>query len=73
MAGDAFLSRFGVEAKKFVLSVREGAWSFVWRKGGRAFLMLFLGSLCTGWLLSTVEELVRFSVLRTSLRASGRV
>jgi hypothetical protein len=55
MVGDAFLSRFGVEAKKFDFSVREGA-SVLGLEERRRGLphVAFLGSLCTGWLLSTV-------------------
>jgi hypothetical protein len=62
MAGDNFLSCCGVEAKQFDLSMREVASVLRLEERRKGFShVAFLGSLCTGWLLSAMEELVRFS------------
>jgi hypothetical protein len=56
------LRRFSMEAKKFELLVGEGASVLRLEERRRGFShVAFLGALCTGWLSSTVEELVRNS------------
>lgn len=51
-----------MEAKKFELSIGKGPWSFNWRKGGEAFLMLHFWALYVliGWFLQW-KVLVRHS------------
>jgi hypothetical protein len=71
MAGDAFLSRFSVEAKKFDLSMREEAFVLQLEERRKGLPhVAFLGLLCTGWLLSMMEELVHFSGSKDFIKSS---
>jgi hypothetical protein len=58
LARDGSFETF-VEAKKFELSVGEGASMLRLEERRRGFShLMFLAALCSGWLSSTVEELV---------------